>query len=311
MDNKSKSEVLLSLCIPTNGVVEWVFPVLDSIYDEEVSTDLFEVVVTDNGTNKEFQDRIQLYAKHHNNLIYIRTEAKQFLNQVEAFKLANGQFIKFVNHRLKLIPGTLEYLVEFVRRNRKEKPCIYYMNGALKRIDTITVFDSFDGFVNGLSYFSSWSAGTGMWKSDFDKLDLSASFNPLFPHTYFIFGERNKNKYIIDNSKLFTELPVNNITKGNYDLFYAFSVEFPTILLQLVSTKSITWNTFFNIKKALQKFLALEYLDFIIMGKPCSYDLSSFEDSVNVFFSSDTIKKEARSLRIRREIGKIVKSLRK
>ena len=38
---------LLSLCIATNGVSEWVFPVLDSIYSQEVDQSLYEVVVTD------------------------------------------------------------------------------------------------------------------------------------------------------------------------------------------------------------------------------------------------------------------------
>ena len=28
------SKPLLSLCMPTNGVVEWVFPVLESIYKQ-------------------------------------------------------------------------------------------------------------------------------------------------------------------------------------------------------------------------------------------------------------------------------------
>ena len=45
---------LLSLCIPTNGISEWVFPVLDSIYNQKVDDSLFEVIVTDNGNNEQF-----------------------------------------------------------------------------------------------------------------------------------------------------------------------------------------------------------------------------------------------------------------
>ena len=41
---------ILSLCMPTNGVVEWVFPVLDSIFGQNANSNEFEVVVMDNGS---------------------------------------------------------------------------------------------------------------------------------------------------------------------------------------------------------------------------------------------------------------------
>ena len=41
-----EKNVLISLCMPTNGVIEWVFPVLDSIFGQGVDDNLFEVVVT-------------------------------------------------------------------------------------------------------------------------------------------------------------------------------------------------------------------------------------------------------------------------
>ena len=33
---------LISLCMPTNGVIDWVFPVLESIYNQKVNNELFE-----------------------------------------------------------------------------------------------------------------------------------------------------------------------------------------------------------------------------------------------------------------------------
>ena len=51
-------DLLLSLCIPTNGVSEWVFPVLDSIYDGNEEGSEFEVIVTDNGNNQDFETKM-------------------------------------------------------------------------------------------------------------------------------------------------------------------------------------------------------------------------------------------------------------
>ena len=56
---------LVSLCMPTNGVIDWVFPVLDSIYNQNVDIDLFEVVITDNGNNAEFKKSIKGYLQTH------------------------------------------------------------------------------------------------------------------------------------------------------------------------------------------------------------------------------------------------------
>ena len=63
----------LSLCLPTNGISEWVFPALDSIYSQEVNNDKFEVIVTDNGNNDEFRMDMEKYSKEHANLIYKKT----------------------------------------------------------------------------------------------------------------------------------------------------------------------------------------------------------------------------------------------
>ena len=104
-------EKLLTLAIPTNGIIQWVFPVLESIYNQGIDSNRFEVVITDNGDNEEFYYKILEFKKQHDNLIYKKTNAYMFENQIEAFKIAHGTFIKFINHRTRLIPEALDYLL--------------------------------------------------------------------------------------------------------------------------------------------------------------------------------------------------------
>lgn len=101
------SKPLVSLCMPTNGVVDWVFPVLDSIYDQRVDNSLFEIVITDNGNNEEFKKAIREYLPTHDNIVYAETQALPFVNEIESYKRASGELIKFVNHRTKLVPGLI------------------------------------------------------------------------------------------------------------------------------------------------------------------------------------------------------------
>ena len=68
--------MLLSLCIPTNGVLEWVLPVLESIYNQNVDESLYEVIVSDNGNSEEFRQALESYKMSHSNLIYKKTYAQ-------------------------------------------------------------------------------------------------------------------------------------------------------------------------------------------------------------------------------------------
>lgn len=275
----------LSLCIPTNGIIEWVFPVLNSIYSENCNTDEFEVIVTDNGNNKSFEDAMGDYAREHSNLIYKKTNAIMFENQIEAFKMASGDLIKFINHRMKLLPGTVNYFVGFAKKYQITMPPVYFSNGVLHMKQKVKECHCFDEYVRTLSYWSSWSAGTAIWKKAFDQIDLSTKFNTLFPHTDIVFSEKNEELYVVDNTKLMEELPTDNIKKGNYDLFYAFAVEYPSIVENLMIAGYISKDTFKNVKQRNGYFVSELYLNYVIKKKPCSYNLDGFATSIGKYYN--------------------------
>lgn len=293
------SNIKVSLCMPTNGVVDWVFPVLDSIYSQGVDESLFEVVITDNGHNDEFKDKIKSFVAKHSNIVYAETEALPFINEIESYKRARGELIKFVNHRTKLVKGTLNRLIGFVDKYRSEKPVVYYSNGVLEIDKKIHEYDSFDQFVKYLSYWSSWSTGMTIWKDDFEKLsDDVSDYNELFPHTNILFAERTRGKYIIDNSVIFDEIPVGHANKGKYNVFYAFGVEYPAIICDLLRNDAISKKTFLNVKNDNFKFVSKMYLDFLVLKHKCSYDLSGRQESLNVFYSYGKVKRKALALLI-------------
>lgn len=277
-------EIQLSLCIPTNGVIEWVQPVLNSIYEEKHPIGNFEVIVTDNGNNKNFSNFMKAYCNRHDNLIYKKTDAVQFKNQIEAFKLASGKLIKFVNHRMVLLPGGLNYLLEFVSKNENSQPFVYFLDNVCGG-----EYDNFDQFVKELSYWSSYSGGVAIWKNDFNKIDLNKSFNKLFPHTDIIFCAKDKEKYIIDNHKIMESLPTDETKKGKYNLFYAFAIEYPSIILELYREGAISYNTLKKVKDDNFKFLIGLYTDYIILRKPCSYDLSAYKENLKIFYEKNNL----------------------
>lgn len=297
---------LISLCIPTNGVVEWVFNALDSIYRTDVSEELFEVVVTDNGSNEEFRQKMLNYAQAHSNIVYEKTVAPLFLNEIEAYKRAKGEFIKFLNHRSLLLPGSLGALVEFVQENLEEKPVVYFSNGSLEADKTQFYCDSFDAYVRKLSYWSSCSTGMGFWKQDFESIPSGTTFNELFPHTTILFWERSRSRYIVDNRVLLDEQPTGSIPKGRYDLFHAFAVEYPAILCDLVRDGSISTQTFLQVKEDNLGFVAWLYNQYVLYKAPCSYDLSTYDTSIQVYYCHRDVLSKVRKMRTKARLLRLI-----
>lgn len=299
---------IVSLCMPTNGVVEWVFPVLESIYCQDCDDEEFEIIITDNGKNKQFKDKIKIYNQQHLNLHYYETKALPFINEIESYKKANGQLIKFVNHRTVLIKGALKRLIKLAKDNCDMKPIMYFANGELEKEKEIFEYGTFDEFVKNLSYWSSWSTGMTIWKEDFDKLPEDVNdFNELFPHTNVLFAERNRGKYILDNTVIFDEMPQGKKPKGDYDLYYAFGVEYPGIILDLLRDGSITTCTFKTVLNENLEFVGNLYFQYNIRKSYCSYDLKGLNDMLGIFYSKQQLRKKVTTLLMEKVKIKLVR----
>ena len=116
MDNN----IVLTLCIPTNGAVEWVRNTVEGIYIQNCDESLFEVIVVDNGVDSSLGDIISTY--NHQNLSYYKTDVEGFYNLIVALKYGKGTFIKVLNHRSILQPYSLRRMIEVIRRYERERP---------------------------------------------------------------------------------------------------------------------------------------------------------------------------------------------
>ena len=243
----------------------------------------------------------------HANIVYAETISLPFVNEIESYKRASGELIKFVNHRTKLFEGTLQRMIDYAEKNRDTKPIIYFSNGVLNLSKDKHEYGTFDEFVRYLSYWSSWSTGMTIWKSDFDKLpkDIS-SYNELFPHTNVLFDIRDREKYVIDNSVIFDEIPQGKNPKGNYDLFFAFGIDYPGIILDLLRSKSISTSTYRSVVNENLSFVAGMYYKYCIRKEYCSYALNGIENIYGVFYTETDIKKRMIKLALNKIKRKIM-----
>ena len=60
-----------------------------------------------------------------------------FKNQINCFKLANGDLIKFINHLSVLIDNSFSFLIEYAQKHYEKKLMIYFLNSNLKNVAAI------------------------------------------------------------------------------------------------------------------------------------------------------------------------------
>lgn len=277
MENK---QPLLSLCIPTNGKVEWIIPVIDSIYAQGVDNSLFEVVVTDNGEKDELQDAVKKYV--YSNFHYYRTKAQGFTNQIDAFEKCSGEFCKMLNHRNKMMPGSISQLMNFIKRYRDTKPILYCAEGNAKGGEYIECANT-DEFVQSLSYWVSWSAGVGAWHEDIQNI-RSKSIDNLFPHTVYLFGLRDESRYVIWNGK-YAQM-ASDAGKGGYDVFNTFAVVLLDIINGLRISGRITTSTYLKFKEQLLGFVESLYFNEVVMPTKHTFIIKDVKHSMMVYYGS-------------------------
>ena len=287
---------LLSICIPTNGILEWMKPVMESILSQKADPAEYEVVVSDNGDHEDFKAYMRQLAGEHGNIRYHESESQGFLNQLDAFRLASGQFIKFLNHRFTLREGAVEEFIRISGEFREKKPQLYFTNGSLGK-DKRYQFSSFDDYVRKLSFYSSWSGGVAFWKDDPIPEAVTSTY---FPHLEFVLNPE-KEAYVIDNTPLMDELPSDSTKKGSYNLFEAFAVDYYEYYLRMQEAGLITEATLNDFKGKLALYLSSLYCDFILNQTPCSYRLDGYEEHLSKYFDPEVIRKNASVLKLRQE----------
>lgn len=259
--NNMAQQPLLSICIPTNGIIEYVVPSVESIYSQKIDNSLFEVVITDNGTDSELGEAIKNIEEP--NLRYIRTDAQGFMNQLCAFKESKGIFIKMINHRALFHPGGLQKIIDFIKDYQGEKPMLYFPNGHLGGIE-ITECQNLDEFINKVSFWSSWEQGVGIWQEDKGKLDY-IEYNNMFPAASIMFGVRKNSKYVIYDHKITYEIPSQRVRQ--YDFFKTFAVSFLDIIYGLQKDGRISSKTFNYVKKDMFRRYLISYYYQIMVSK--------------------------------------------
>jgi len=276
-------DIYLSICIPTKGRLEIVKDTLDSIFsDTDVDYNDFEVVLSDNSDNDLLRDLLADY-KQYPNIVYGKTTVEGFFNSINALQMGTGCLLKLHNDYTRFNKSALKRMIDFVKAEMAVKPMVFFSNNEFKS-KTVQRYNTFDEFSYDLSFLGTWSTGFAIWKEDFDKCSKT-SLNKIFPHTTLLFEQYYKKSFIINDEELFYNQIV--YTKGGYNLFQAFSVQYLNMVQNSFKEKHLSKKTFDHIKSDLfNRFLITWYYNTKVAKNSYTYDLSGIKESVTTYYSA-------------------------
>lgn len=102
----------LSIIVPIYNVEKYVFQCLDSLYNQELVEDCFEVIIVNDGTKDRSMDIVSEFAKCHSNIIIINQENRGLsVARNNGLARATGRYIMFVDSDDFIVKGCLPILL--------------------------------------------------------------------------------------------------------------------------------------------------------------------------------------------------------
>lgn len=252
--------MIVSICIPCFKRLEQVRNTLKSIYEgnADVSLDEYEVVITDNDPETELQDVVNEF-RAYPNLRYVPTQCEGFMNSYHVLLNGKGELLKLHNSQNMIRKGMLAEIVRQAKKYVNSKPLIFHTNGFLSK-HTICEYRDFNMYMEGLSYWSSWSGGMTIWREDFERIG-KININPLFPHTSVFLTQYDKSSYVIDDRIMYD---VQRVAKrGGHNKFEAFTVHYPSLISKCCNDGHISDDC----KNRILTLLYKEYIPTLLFNK--------------------------------------------
>lgn len=218
--------VYLSICIPTYNRKSYLQKTIDSIIAQPFfQSGEVEIIVSDNASDDGTEEMVQQYITLTPYIRYYRNKTNEGVNVniYKALNLGTGLYRKIGNDTYVFKDGSLERMVDCIKKNESDRPFILFSNSHLnlKENDTIHI-DNLDLFVRTASYNITDNAIIGFWDTELPSI-TSQDTTTWFYGIHAIFKIiKTKSNVIIYNFELYTVAIAKNkdLTYGLIPVFY-------------------------------------------------------------------------------------------
>jgi len=222
---------VLSICIPTCNraeVTEETVKRILSLPDFGTQT---EIVVSDNCSTDDTEDRMRRIAAGHDSFVYSRnTKNIGDRNFYEVMRCAKGQYLKLSNDTLRYKPGGLEKIRNIVERYN---PALLLF--LRKNSGNVSICRSLDDLINRASYAITWIGGLCIRRDALSIAEaaVTKSESHLFQVELVIDIVNSGQRVLVVKEDIFEVK--EQTRKGGYDLFGVFVHNYLVLLSKQVN----------------------------------------------------------------------------
>lgn len=132
--------VKLSIIIPVYNVEQWLMRCLDSLFQQNMPEDEFEVIIVNDGSTDNSLDIAEKFAANHTNVkIICQNNRGQSVARNTGLKKAMGEFVWFVDSDDFIEPMSIKPLLDYAIENNLDVMCFnlqrYYEDGRTWRYE--------------------------------------------------------------------------------------------------------------------------------------------------------------------------------
>lgn len=111
--------MLVSIIIPVYNVEQYIEQCLSSIYAQDISEDIFEVIAVNDGTPDNSMSIVKTIASQHKNLVIINQENQGLsIARNNGFKVAKGEYVWFVDSDDTLLPESIDRVLTALKDHK-------------------------------------------------------------------------------------------------------------------------------------------------------------------------------------------------
>lgn len=292
MENK----VLLSICIPTcnrGSILETV--ILNYITNEEFD-DSVELVISDNASTDNTEEIVKEIIKKYpsKKISYYKNDenigAKNFFAVISR---AKGKYAKMSNDYIYMTNEGLKVLKENIRNTSEDTGLFFYDHLRQKNNGSIMV-KNVDEFIHLVNNKITWLTNFGCWTNDIQELgEYTKSNSKVDEHiiqmsfwALYLVDHYNKTKVVDVHWNKGLSIP-NSKRVLTYNFFTPHVVWYYDLINDYAKLGKVKPETIvFDKKRLLSDFVGNKIVEYLILKKPCAFDLSGSWNIVMEYFGS-------------------------
>ena len=270
-----EDEKLISICIPTYNREDYLKTTLKSIVTQEGFSDRCEIVISDNCSTDNTAEMVAEFISQYRNIRYYRNETNigADRNFINVMNLARGKYIKLHGDKVCFYESGLTRLIGYLEEIDVGVVFLLNCQNDLREKGIIGC-NTFDEFVQKVSYWSTWMNGIILRNSDYQNLeDKERAIWSFLIQTDLMFRIISKNTISkIINERLMFEQPIE--TKGGYNIFEVFVDNYLSLYKNYKFTGLLSERTYKKEKIKLLRFFVFPWYIETVFRKHYQFKLT-------------------------------------